>query len=137
MDTGIVMKEVEKVPGASVTFTITSLIEAVWFGLRPLLIPGVFLQMVFLIDGSSIELYFFRSIGVLCLALAAGCWYARTGNRGEVKMMSLIMSIAKVGTTVVLILMMIETAAQPIGYLNPVLTAFLAVLNVRQYMITK
>ena len=137
MDTGIVMKEVEKVPGASVTFTITSLIEGVWFGLGTLLIPGVFLQMVFLTDGSSIELYFFRSIGVLCLALAAGCWYARTGNRGEVKMMSLIMSIAKVGTTVVLILMMIETAAQPIGYLNPVLTAFLAVLNVRQYMITK
>lgn len=137
MDTGIVMKEVEKVPGASVTFTITSLIEGVWFGLGTLLIPGVFLQMVFLTDGSSIELYFFRSIGVLCLALAAGCWYARTGNRGEVKMMSLIMSIAKVGTTVVLILMMIETAAQPIGYLNPVLTAFLALLNVRQYMITK
>ena len=137
MDTGVVMKEVEKVPGASATFTITALIEAIWFGLGGLLIPSVIMQMAFLTDGSSLELYFFRSIGVLCLALAAGCWYARTGSKGQVKMMSLIMSIAKVGTTVVLVFMMIETAAQPIGFLNPVLTAFLAVLNVRQFIITK
>ena len=124
----------ERVAGANFTFTVTALIEGIWFGLALLLIPGVFYQLAFAAEIGLIESYLFRSIGIMALALAIGCWYARTGDKPEVKLMSLIMIIAKAGSTIVLIAMMAAAAALPIGYLNPIFTAFLAILNIRQYI---
>ena len=124
----------EKVAGAKFNFTVTALIEGIWFGLGMILIPGIYYQITFPTEATVLELYAFRVIGIMALALAIGCWYARTADIGEVKMMSLIMIIAKVGSTILLIGMMVGAGAQSIGYLNPILTALLAILNIRQYM---
>ncbi len=128
------MNRAEKVKGSNMTFTVTALLEGIWFGLGGLLIPGVFLQMAFG-EASTLELYLLRSIGIITIALAIGCWYARTGDRAEVKLMSLIMSVAKVGSTIVLLFMMIGLGASALGYISPILTAIMAYLNVKLYTI--
>lgn len=63
---------------------------------------------------------------------------SRVGTKEQVKTISIIMTVAKVGTTVVLIAMMVNvTTFQAIGWINPVLTGVLAALNLRQYPAVK
>lgn len=128
----------EEVPGARQTFTITALIEGIYFGLAFLLIPSTLANLASSLEATSTELFLFRTIGVMALALAIGCWLSRDGTIEQVKNMSIIMTVAKVGTTVVLIAMMINvTTFQAIGWINPILTGVLAVLNFRQYLAVK
>ena len=134
MKRGVIVKDPVRASGARMTFTITALVEAIWFGLGSLLLPGLFIQWAFAVEAGTVELYFLRVIGVLCIALAAGCWYARDGKKELMKVMSVVMSIAKAGSTVILFMMMVAVSAQTIGFINPLLTAFLAFINIRLYL---
>jgi len=127
-----------EVAGAKLTFTISAIIEGFYFGLAFLLFAGFFMNMLSAVEATPTELYFLRIVAVLALALGIGCWYARNGNQGEVRLMSLLMFIAKGGSTIILVAMMfaVETV-QPIGWINPILTAIIALLNIRQYLLTE
>lgn len=125
----------EEVLGARQTFTITALIEGLYFGLGFMLIPSVLVNLISTVEATTIELFHLRSIGVMALALAVGCWLSREGTGEQVKTMSAIMSIAKIGTTVVIIAMMLSVDTfLALGWITPVLTGFLAIINFRQYL---
>ena len=127
-----------KLLGAKQTFTITALIEGIYFGLAFLFIPSTLANLVSTLEATPTELFLFRSLGVMAIALAVGCWLSREGSDEQVKTMSIIMSVAKIGTTLVLIAMMINlTTFQTVGWINPILTGFLAVINFRQYLAVK
>lgn len=120
------------------TLTISAVVEGIYFGLAFLLIPSVLANLVSTTAPTTEVLLLFRSIGVLAFALAVGCWYARAGTESEVKLMSLIMVVAKTGSTLILIAMMLSLENyQAIGWINPIITAFLASINLRLFMSVK
>lgn len=122
----------EQVQGANLTFTITAIIEGIWFGLGFVYLSGMIITLGFGVDGSPLELALLRSVGMLAIALGIGCWVARSGDRSTVKMMSLVMVLAKVLSTIILIIMVFTVPVTPLFYINPIFTAFLAVINYRQ-----
>ncbi len=122
----------EQVQGANFTFTVTALIEGIWFGLGFVFLSGTIITLGFGVDGSPLELFLLRSVGMLAIALGLGCWVARSGDRSTVKMMSMVMVFAKVLSTIILIIMVFSVPVTPLFYINPIFTAFLAIINYRQ-----
>ena len=125
------------IPRANFTFTVTALIEGLYFGLGMIFMPVFFLELSYLAEPSILEINMFRTIGVLALALAIGCLFSRNGDASTVRQMSLVMAMAKTGSTIILIIWIISTQPQPIFYINPVLTAFMAAINIHQLSLTK
>lgn len=135
-ETSATSTSVAEVSGAKFTFTVSAIIEGLYFGLGLLLYPAVLFNLVSSIEATATELYFLRLIAIMAIALGIGCMYARNGNYREVKLMSLLMLISKGGTTIILIIMLMAVATtQPLGWINPILTAILALLNARQYQL--
>lgn len=126
------------VKGAKLTFTISAIIEGIYFGLIPLLYPKIYFQFATFESTGVIELPFIRLVSMLALALGFGCWYARTGSPSVVKLMSRIMVLAKGGSTIIIISMFVTTEGFKVLYwINPILTLILVILNVRQYFLAK
>lgn len=125
----------DKFKDARQVLTLTAVVEGIYFGLAFLLIPSVLANLVSTTPPTSEEIFLFRTIGVLAIALTAGCWYARSGSKGEAKLMSMVMAVAKTGTTLILIVMMLSLENyQAIGWINPLITAFLAFINAQLYL---
>jgi hypothetical protein len=124
-------------PRANFTFSVTALIEGLYFGFGMIFLPVFFLELSYLTEPGILEINMFRTIGVLALALAIGCLVARNGDASAVRQMSLVMAMAKTGSTIILIIWIAGTQPQPIFYINPVLTAFLAAINIHLFSLTK
>ncbi len=126
------------VKGAKFSFTLSAIIEGIYFGLIPLLYPAIYFQLVTFEPMGVIELPLIRLASILTLALGLGCWYARAGNPSVVKIMSRIMVLAKGGSTIILIIMIVTLEGfKAFFWINPILTFILVILNVRQYMLAK
>ncbi len=109
-------------------------IESIWFGLGLILLPRLFYDLAFMVEPTIVEIYAFRLIGVMALAIGLGCWHARKGDRAIAKLMSRIMFVAKGGSTICLVGLMIGTSTTFIFLINPILTAFLFYINARLLM---
>ena len=128
----------EEVLGARQTLTITALVEGIYFGLGFLLIPSILINLISTLEATPLEVFHLRSIGAMALALGVGCWLSRDGSKDQVKIMSAIMSIAKIGTTIVIIAMLVSVDTFLItGWTTPIITGFLAVINFRQFLAVK
>lgn len=123
-----------KLSDPKTVFTITALIEGIYFGLGMLFLAPFLLDLLSTAEVTGLEIYFVRLVGIFAITFTVGCLYARRGDKKIVRLMSTLMFIVKAGATVLLIVKMISIPTLTmIGWINPILTAFLFYINFQLY----
>ncbi|MFW5873757.1 MAG: hypothetical protein ACOCVD_03670 [Bacillota bacterium] len=123
-----------KLSDPKTVFTITALIEGIYFGLGMLFLAPFLLGLLSTAEITALEIYFVRLVGVFAIAFTVGCLRARRGDEKIVRLMSLIMSTVKAGATLLLTIKMLSVPTLTIiGWINPILTVFLFYINFQLY----
>jgi len=125
-----------KVHGAPLTFTVSAIIEGVYFGLGLLFMPRPLYLIFMTTDISLPELAWVRIIGGIALGLGLGAWWARNADRAAVRLMSGILFVAKGLTALVMLAYLLNGVLPVMFWINFALVALVSIMNARQYVIT-
>ncbi|MFZ5814512.1 MAG: hypothetical protein ACOY93_04340 [Bacillota bacterium] len=124
----------KEVRGARLTMTVSALIELPYFGLLALLGPASLFEWLFRVPPAPMEVVWIHAAGAVSLALGVGCWYARGGGAPVIRLMSLVMTVAKSLAAAVFLVYLISGMLAPMHWVNFGLVTFLAGLNGWQFI---